>query len=166
MDPSEQTDSHQEKPRRDKPGIRIVPPKLAAQVLVAGVLLNFLIPLRPFDYWTSFFLGFFLAAGGAALVVWSIRTFAVKGTNVRIDEPALTIVTSGPYAFSRNPIYVGGAILYTGLALLFNSGWAVLFLVPLMATLYKQVILREESYLEKKFGQTYLDYKAEVRRWI
>ncbi len=151
---------------KDKPAIRIIPPKLAGLTLLAGIIVNFVVPLHPFEFWTSFFFGMFIAAFGALLVTWAIKTFAIKGTNLRIDRPATCIVESGPFSFSRNPIYLGGAILYAGLALMFNSGWSLLLLAPLIYVIRTKVITPEEEYLEKKFGTVYLDYKAKVRRWI
>jgi len=156
-----------EKPKRDKPRIKVVPPKLAGMFLLGSIIANFIFPLHPFEFWTSFFIGLLLPVPlGAVLVWWGFRTFADHKTDFRIDRPASCIVKTGPYAFSRNPIYVGGAILYLGIALLFDSGWSLFMLIPLMCIIHQRVVLPEEEYLEGKFGQEYLDYKAKVKRWL
>lgn len=155
-----------EKPVRDKPAIRVIPPKLYGAFLLAGIVFNFIVPLRPFDFWSAFFPGFFLVLGGVGLGVWSFKAFQKAQTNIRIDRPATCVVTSGPYGFSRNPIYIALNLIYIGGALMFNSGWALLGLIPVLVIMHYRVILKEEAYLEQKFGPVYLDYKGRVRRWI
>ena len=83
------------RPPRDKPDIRVVPPKIAAVFLVAGIVLNVAVRLHPFAFWTAFFTGLILLMAGAALVFWALDTFSFRGTNVRIDRPATALVTTG-----------------------------------------------------------------------
>jgi protein-S-isoprenylcysteine O-methyltransferase Ste14 len=156
----------EDKSPRDKPSIRIIPPKLYGAFLLGGIVLNFIFPLCLIDYWGGFFLGFFLTCGAAVLLKWSFGALARAKTDFRIDRPASCIVKTGPYAFSRNPIYLGFNILYVGIALIFGSGWALLGLAPLLYILHTKVILKEEEYLAGKFGQDYLAYKSKVRRWL
>jgi protein-S-isoprenylcysteine O-methyltransferase Ste14 len=154
-------------PPRDKPRIKIVPPKIAGMFLLVGIFFSFVAPLPVFSFWTSLFVGLLVfVPAGAAIAWWGFHTFAEHKTDFRIDRPASCVVKTGPYAFSRNPIYVGGALLYIGIALLFNAGWAVLGVIPLMYIIHQRVVLPEEEYLEKKFGQEYRDYKAKVKRWL
>lgn len=81
-------------------------------------------------------------------------------------KPTLVLVTNGPYRFSRNPMYLSLVLLYFGLALWLDIFWA-LVLVPIVIILVQYLaIMREERYLERKFGQQYLYYKACVRRWL
>jgi protein-S-isoprenylcysteine O-methyltransferase Ste14 len=85
----------------------------------------------------------------------------------RVARPAfLTIVTHGPFRLSRNPIYLANSLAYLGLTLVFNTPWPLLLILPMLAILYWGIIRREERYLEAKFGEPYLSYKACVRRWI
>jgi protein-S-isoprenylcysteine O-methyltransferase Ste14 len=88
------------------------------------------------------------------------------GTNVLPSQPTLSIVTDGPFRFTRNPLYVAGSLLYLGLTLIFNSVWPLVLFVPMLVVLDRGVIRREERYLEGKFGDVYLAYKARVRRWF
>jgi protein-S-isoprenylcysteine O-methyltransferase Ste14 len=90
----------------------------------------------------------------------------------RADTPAIpfkpteALVTTGPYRFTRNPMYVGMAALYIALALAFGLLWAFAFLPVVLIIIDRQVIAREEPYLERLFGQEYLEYKQRVRRWL
>jgi protein-S-isoprenylcysteine O-methyltransferase Ste14 len=77
-----------------------------------------------------------------------------------------TIVETGPYRFTRNPIYLGMVLGLIGLAIAFNSLWLLVTLVPFALVIRYAVITREEAYLERKFGEVYLAYKSRVRRWL
>ena len=88
------------------------------------------------------------------------------GTNVPPHKPTLAIVTGGPFRFTRNPLYFGGTAAYFGMGLGFNLIWALILLVPMLFLLSWGIVRREERYLEKKFGETYLAYKQRVPRWL
>ena len=88
------------------------------------------------------------------------------GTNIRPDRPATVIVTDGPFRFSRNPLYLSLTLVYVGIASMMNALWPLLLLVPLLLIVQRGVVLREERYLEAKFGETYRSYKTRVRRWF
>ncbi|MBA2391346.1 MAG: isoprenylcysteine carboxylmethyltransferase family protein, partial [Ktedonobacteraceae bacterium] len=76
------------------------------------------------------------------------------------------LLVQGPYRFTRNPIYLSMTALYTGIALLANTLWPILFLPGVFFVMTRGVIEREEAYLERKFGSQYVAYKEKVRRWI
>ena len=88
------------------------------------------------------------------------------GTNVDPYRPATAIVTGGPYRFTRNPIYVGFTLMYVGIFALANALLPILLLPAVQQLMRRGVIEREERYLERKFGDEYLQYKERVRRWI
>ena len=88
------------------------------------------------------------------------------GTRFETHQPTTRIVAAGPYRFTRNPIYTGMFLLLTGLAIGFDSLWLIIALAPFYLVIRYGVVAREEAYLERKFGSTYLDYKARVRRWV
>jgi protein-S-isoprenylcysteine O-methyltransferase Ste14 len=75
-------------------------------------------------------------------------------------------VTGGPFRFTRNPIYLGMFLGLIGLAIAFDSLWVLAMLVPFALVIRYGVVAREESYLERKFGDVYLAYKSGVRRWL
>jgi protein-S-isoprenylcysteine O-methyltransferase Ste14 len=100
------------------------------------------------------------------LFVASVRTFRAAGTPVPGNQPTTTIVSTGPYRFSRNPIYLAFSALQVGIALWVGSLWLLVTLVPALALMSFWVIPREERYLEARFPSEYLPYKASVRRWL
>ena len=88
------------------------------------------------------------------------------GTNVSPHNPTLAIVKCGPYRFTRNPLYVSLCLLQLGISLRLNDWIALSLTLVLFGMLHYGVVLREEIYLERKFGEEYLAYKRSVRRWI
>ncbi len=95
-----------------------------------------------------------------------IRQQRRAGTNIETHRPTETIVTDGPYRYSRNPLYIGLMSLYSGAAVMGDSLWVLGLLAPLLVVMHFGVILREEAYLERKFGDVYRAYRARVRRWL
>jgi hypothetical protein len=105
-----------------------------------------------------------LIAGAVAIVVPAFRAMARAGTSFRTERPTTAIVTDGPFRYTRNPIYVALTLLYLGIGTVLNALWVLLLIVPVMVLMQLGVIAREERYLERKFGDEYLRYKARVRR--
>ena len=97
---------------------------------------------------------------------WSSIRFSRAGTPVIPYKPSTALVVDGPYRFSRNPIYLGMAALYVGLAFLLGWMWALVLLPVALVAVDRLIIAREEPYLERRFGQPYVEYKQRVRRWI
>jgi protein-S-isoprenylcysteine O-methyltransferase Ste14 len=97
---------------------------------------------------------------------WFFWTLRSAGTPVSPEKPVSSLVTTGPFRYTRNPGYLSMAVIYTGIASLANALWAILFLPAALAVIRRGVIEREERYLERKFGEEYLRYKAQARRWI
>jgi protein-S-isoprenylcysteine O-methyltransferase Ste14 len=116
--------------------------------------------------------GWLLAAGtllmilGLSLSIAVVRTFRHAATPVSPRHPTTHLVIAGPYRYSRNPDYLGQLVVYTAVALALDTAWPLLFLPIIVAVLRQTVILREERYLDLKFGQEYRDYKARVGRWL
>ena len=88
------------------------------------------------------------------------------GTNVNPTLPTTAIVSSGPFRFSRNPLYVALNLFYVGISLVINTWWGAVVWVPLLLVMHFGVILREERYLDRKFGEPYREYRAKVRRYL
>jgi len=87
-------------------------------------------------------------------------------TPTQIPRSPRRIVTAGPFRFSRNPLYVAITLLYLGLTLAVKTWWGVVVLVPVLTTMHRGVVLREERYLEQKFGESYRQYRSKVRRYL
>jgi protein-S-isoprenylcysteine O-methyltransferase Ste14 len=111
-------------------------------------------------------LGVAAALLAVALFLAAVRTLRAAGTPVPGDRPTVTIVRTGPYRYSRNPIYLSFSLLQFGVACWVDSLWLVVTLVPVVALMLLVVIPREERYLETCLPSEYLPYKVAVRRWL
>jgi protein-S-isoprenylcysteine O-methyltransferase Ste14 len=107
-----------------------------------------------------------LIAVGVILFVLSLYRFRHLGTSVQTRKPTTTLITDGPYRFSRNPIYLAFTIFSAGIGIAADLPWILALLVPALVVIRWGVIAREERYLEHKFGEDYRRYKAAVRRWV
>ncbi|MHB1610448.1 MAG: methyltransferase family protein [Sulfobacillus sp.] len=153
---------------RDRPGVIAPPPLIYVGAIVLGAILERLLPVRPAVLTTMASRGFgtALVIASGLLSIWGLRVMQQAGTQVDPNKPTSAIVKSGPFRFSRNPLYLALTIFQLGIGFVFGWPWVW---VTLMFTLWLMkygVIDREERYLEKKFGQEYIDYKSRVRRWI
>lgn len=150
----------------DTAGVVAPPPLIYLAGLIVGIVLDALLPEGELPWAVRWILGGALALAGIALLLSFNISFSRKGTAVEPWKPTTAIVTSGPYRITRNPAYLGMAIAYIAITLLADAPWALLTLPIVIVVIDRMVITREERYLERKFGQEYLDYKATVRRWI
>lgn len=151
----------------DQANVVIHPPVLWLLLVAVGFSLNLLAPLTflPAGF-PKFYVGLAVWLVGFILAAIAIYQFRRAGTEVQTHTPTATIVDNGVYAFSRNPIYVGAHIGLAGVAIALNSLWILAMLIPFFFVIRNGVVAREEKYLERKFGDTYLAYKARVRRWL
>jgi protein-S-isoprenylcysteine O-methyltransferase Ste14 len=150
----------------DNAGVLAPPPVIYAGTALAAVALHWIAPQPLPGEEFRLAVGPILAVLSVVLAVASIRRFRKAGTNVRPWEPTTTIVDTGPYRFTRNPMYLGLTGLYVGIGLIVGNLWFAVLFPPLIIVMQRGVILREEVYLARKFGEPYLSYKAKVRRWI
>ena len=150
----------------DNPGVAVLPPVLYGGVLLIVLVLNYFWPLRITRPSVAEPLGLVVVLAALGLVLWGRTTMHGAGTNISPLKPATTLVDSGPYRFSRNPLYVAMTLLFVGLTLLINSWWGVVLLVPAILLLHFGVVRREERYLERKFGEEYDRYRSRVRRYV
>jgi protein-S-isoprenylcysteine O-methyltransferase Ste14 len=150
----------------DNPGVIAPPPLIYAGALAIGLLANRRYRLAFLPRGLSRVLGWPLIFGGLVIGTLGFREMKRAGTNVDPREPTTAIVTGGPYRFTRNPLYLSLTLIYGGITTLANALPAALLLPIVLAIMRRGVIEREERYLERKFGDEYLDYKGRVRRWI
>ena len=150
-----------------RPRTLILPPAPYAAAMLGGWWLDryrFAIPLdlgaltRP--------LGWLVVGIGLGLMLWTMWTFARHRTTVNPFSGASALCTSGPFRFSRNPIYLGDWLILLGVSLLLSTFWPLLFAPLIWFMLRFGVIRHEEAHLEAKFGDAYRGYKARVRRWL
>ena len=156
--------------RTRHPGVRFPPPFLFVAGFLAGLALErwgWRIPvavdgLRALLVVT----GWLGVIAGLIFAGWGLLVFFRARTAIIPSHPARSLVTSGPYRFSRNPMYVGLSALYWGLALLFNVAWPLVLFPVVVIALVRLVIRREERYLAQAFGDEYVLYGQRVRRWL
>jgi protein-S-isoprenylcysteine O-methyltransferase Ste14 len=150
----------------DTAGVVVRPPVLYLGSLIAGGLLDLVFPAPLPEHALRLPAAGLLLVVGVALLIVCFRRFTAAGTNVPTWLPTTALVISGPYRFSRNPIYVALTLAYLGLALGYGSWWPLVLLAPLLIVMRYGVIGREERYLEARFGDAYRAYRSSVRRWI
>lgn len=110
--------------------------------------------------------GFVLAAAGCGLMGWALATMARRNANILPNRAATQLVTTGPFAFSRNPIYLGEAVLLLGIAGILGSLWFLLACLFCVATISILGIAREEAHMRAVFGPQWQAYCARVPRWV
>ena len=142
------------------------PPLVYLISLVTGALIQIATPLPFLPGTLGVPLGASLVVVAIALFSYSVAKFRAAGTPVPARKPTTVIVRTGPYRFSRNPIYLAFTLLQLGIAIWVNSLWLLATLVGAVALIHYVVIRREEQYLGRRFGAEYFDYKASVRRWL
>ncbi len=150
----------------DRPDVVARPPLVYLAAMVAGLVLEMAWPSSLFSATPRVVAGLALLVAGSALMALGIREFRKAETHYRTDRPATTVITTGPFRYSRNPLYVSLALAYAGVALLIDSAWVLAMLVPTLFIIRYGVIAREETYLEEKFGESYRRYRDSVRRWV
>jgi protein-S-isoprenylcysteine O-methyltransferase Ste14 len=142
------------------------PPLVYLSAIALGLAIHALWPVHFVPPSLGAPVGVFLTLVAVALFLSAVRTFRAAGTPIPGNRPATTIVRTGPYRFSRNPIYFAFSLLQFGLALWVNSLGLLITLIPAIALMSFVVIPREERYLEARFPAEYVPYKASVRRWL
>jgi protein-S-isoprenylcysteine O-methyltransferase Ste14 len=151
---------------QDNPGIWVPPPLLYLLALILGLVLDRRAHVPFLSRGVARVLGWPLVGGGIALAAWFVRTMRGADTTIRTDKSVSSLVQDGPFRYSRNPGYVALTMIYAGIAVLRNALWAILLLPLVLYVIQREVIEREERYLERTFGEEYVNYKAQVRRWI
>ena len=153
---------------RDNPGVIVPPPLIFAAFLAVGLGLDFLTFRVPTGLSAAarYGLAAVLAVAAIFLGFGALFRFRRVGTNPEPWRPTTAIVTAGAYRFTRNPMYLGMALLYVAIAVAADGVVALILIVPLLVVIRYGVIAREERYLTAKFGDEYRRYQASVRRWF
>ena len=151
----------------DAAQVIIRPPLAWGLAVLAGLALHWLVPV-PFlrTDLPAIWLGAMVFVLALALAAWAIVTITGAGSNVPTNLPTTSIVESGPYRFTRNPIYLGMFLGLIGLGIAFDNLWLPMMLVPFASVVRYGVVACEEAYLERKFGDAYRGYRSRVPRWL
>lgn len=153
-------------PSSDRANIYPWPPIIYAVALSTAFALDRAAPLARLTFEGLLVQGFAVGAFGLGIAIAGVAYFKVVGTAVDPTGQASTLATGGIYQYTRNPMYLGTLILFTGIGLAMPSGW-LLLAVPIIAILLRKLAIEpEEAYLARRFGDAYLAYCAKVRRWI
>lgn len=150
----------------DRAKVIALPPFIYGAALVLGLLIHFVYPVHIVSRRPALWLGIVLILASILIVVSALRALAHAKTTFDVRKATTAIVTDGPYRFSRNPMYLAATLLYLAIGSFINSLWLVLTVIPLLVVIQEGVVKREEQYLERKFGQEYMRYKIQVRRWL
>jgi protein-S-isoprenylcysteine O-methyltransferase Ste14 len=150
-------------------GILTRPPVFYLAGLLLGLALDRVLSL-PLDLPGTALMQWMAGGGliliGVAIVSAGIRNFSRAATPFRSNQPVSALVTAGIHGWSRNPIYIGMSLVYAGIGIAARSPWILILALPLAITVHYGVVAREETYLERRFGEAYRDYKRHVRRWL
>jgi len=150
-------------------GILVPPPVPLVAALVLGLVLDSAVPADlPFEtpLWARSIGAVAGIVAGVLLIASAYRLFRRAGVDADPYRPTSGIISSGPYKYSRNPMYVGLILIYAGLAALFGGLWCWLLLPVAVLVLDFGVVRQEEAYLERRFGDAYRAYRNQVRRWL
>lgn len=150
------------------PCVYIPPPLFYVLTFLAAVFIQKRIPLSGIFFHTpaANITGVILLIIALFFLIKSLRQFFITKNTVVLIKPATSLQTTGIYAISRNPMYVGLAILYLGIACFIGNWWNIILLPLLILIIQVYIIRREEKYLESAFGQEYEKYKTKTRRWL
>jgi protein-S-isoprenylcysteine O-methyltransferase Ste14 len=156
------------KENKDSPGVFIPPPLVYAVCFIVSIFLQRYIPIRSsfLRGSTAVIIGAIGILAGLFFSVPAVRQFFITKNTLIPFKSATSLQTGGIYAISRNPMYTGLLITYTGLAFLIGNCWTFILIPLLLAIVIYRIILPEERYLTRAFGNSFEEYKKKVRRWI
>ncbi|MBR0963631.1 isoprenylcysteine carboxylmethyltransferase family protein [Bradyrhizobium diazoefficiens] len=153
----------------DRPDVMVFPPVIPLGTLVVAGVLQWLLPIGMLASAGSplrLTAGIILMLAGLLTVSAGRRALQRGKTNISPSLPATALVTDGVFAYTRNPLYVGGTFAMCGIALLFDLDWMLLLMLPACVLLHFAVVLPEEHYLAQKFGGDYRRYCTNVPRYF
>ena len=153
---------------RDTAGAIVPPPLIPASVLMVGLALSFLIPLRLLRHIpliVKVLFGTINFVVGAVMVIDANHVYRRMGTPAAPSQPTLALATTGAFKWTRNPMYVGGCLALPAIAIGFALDWVLVFLILSLPLVHYGMVLREEHYLERRFGDEYRRYTQNVPRY-
>lgn len=151
---------------QDNANVKILPPIVLAVALGLGISIGILLPTRLLPAEAAVPFGLVVVTVSVLLVIAAVHEMRRKKTSFDVRKPTSTIVRTGVFRLTRNPVYLSMMLLYVGLSILINSPWMLLLAIPTGSALCLAAIKPEERYLEAKFGDAYRDYRASVPRWL
>jgi protein-S-isoprenylcysteine O-methyltransferase Ste14 len=150
----------------DNPGVRVPPPLISLSLMLLGLAIDDRLSVSYLQWGWRQAAGLLLAAAAFGLIATALTQFGQHHTRPEPWRPASTLVTTGVYRFTRNPMYLGLAVLHFGTALYFGNLATALLLLPYIVLIDRFVMPREEAYLGRRFGAEYEAFRRRVRRWL
>ena len=152
--------------KNDNPGVKVPPPIIFLGFGLFGVSFHYLKPLTIIGPTWLVYLGVLILIGSFLGFGYMVNFYKKNKTEIEPTKTTSKIIISGLYRYSRNPVYLILSAGPIGLGFIFMTYWAMFAFIPALIVIYYTAIRKEEQYLEKKFGQVYLDYQKKVRRWL
>ncbi len=149
-----------------KPSVAVPPPVVYLAYFFSTMLKDWRWPAPVLPTPVQFTSGGVLIGAGLAIGVLAFREFRRAGTKFNVYEVPRALVTAGIFRYTRNPVYLSVTLVYVGTAVMVDSIWILLGVLPALHWTHSKAILREEAHLEELFGEDYLTYKTRVRRWV
>lgn len=154
---------------QDTSGVRFPPPLYYLIGLITGFVIQYFYAIhigRPGHRAIEYALGGIWILAGLLLMGWALFTFRRAGTSPIPHVPTKALTAAGPYRLTRNPMYLGMALISVGVSLAANALWPLLSVPVALVLIDRLVIRKEECYLDIKFGDAYREYRSRVRRWL
>ena len=150
----------------DNPGVKTPTPLIFLGFGLFGIVIHYLKPLTIIGPLWLLYLGVIILISSFFGFGYMVNFYKKNETEIEPTKTTSKIITSGLYRYSRNPVYLISCAGPIGLGFIFMTYWAMFAFIPALIVVYFTAVKKEEKYLEKKFGQEYLDYKKKVRRWL
>jgi protein-S-isoprenylcysteine O-methyltransferase Ste14 len=153
---------------KDNPRVYIPPPLFYVATFLLSVLLEKYVPLSRAFFQKSIAqnLAVLFIFVGAMFILPAVLRFLKSKNTLATILPATSLQTTGIYAYTRNPMYLGLLCIYTGTAFILGNWWTFMFIPLVILAVTYAVIRKEEAYLERAFGEAYVTYRGKVRRWV
>lgn len=158
----------QEQPEQDKrgPGVNFPPPFVFIAAIVLGYFMDASSPLVQTNSYFLMLVGYTGIIVCTGVLIIGLLSFFKAKTHVEPWQPASTLITTGLYKYSRNPLYLALFVATICIGLVLSNYWIVVWAVPAIYFIRIKVIAKEEAYLERKFMDKYISYKRQVGRWL
>ena len=142
-------------------------PVIFLLTVIVGFILHYFIPIYFFaSSMLTSILSAILFMAGVLIAGWALKTMSAANVSPNPYTPTARLIVSGPYQYSRNPMYLSITLVYLAIAMMVNSLWFFMLLIPMLILVWRGIIQREEIFLEAAFGEQYKNYKKRVRCWL